>query len=96
MEYCRNAGFDPAKFRVDPYGNVVYWNADPASPLAWEIDHWFPHPSRLPNPTHQPVHLRSAECYSSGSYESISRCQDSEVISCNLLVKLESMVDFCS
>lgn len=69
MEYCRNAGFDPAKFRVDPYGNVVYWNADPASPLAWEIDHWFPHPSRSPNPTHQPVYLRSAECYSSGSYE---------------------------
>jgi len=41
---CRNAGFDPAKFRVDPYGNVVYWNADPSSPLAWDIDHWFPYP----------------------------------------------------
>ncbi len=40
---CRNAGFDPAKFRVDAYGNVVYWNADPSSPLAWEVDHWYPH-----------------------------------------------------
>lgn len=50
---CRNAGFDPAKFRVDPYGNVVYWNADPSSPLAWDIDHWFPRSrggkTKLPN-----------------------------------------------
>jgi hypothetical protein len=23
--------------------NVVYWNADPSSPLAWEVDHWYPH-----------------------------------------------------
>lgn len=43
---CRDAGFDPAKFRVDPYGNVVYWNADPSSPLGWDIDHWFPHPRK--------------------------------------------------
>ncbi len=40
---CSNAGFDPDKFRVDFYGNVLYWNADPSSPLAWEVDHWFPH-----------------------------------------------------
>lgn len=39
---CRNAGFDPAVIRVDPYGNVLYYHADSASPLAWEIDHWFP------------------------------------------------------
>ncbi|XP_077211669.1 uncharacterized protein LOC143846936 isoform X1 [Tasmannia lanceolata] len=37
-----NAGFDPAKFRVDMYGNVLYFYADSGSPLAWEIDHWFP------------------------------------------------------
>lgn len=43
LDHLGNAGFDPAKFRVDSYGNVVYWNADPSSPLAWEIDHWFPH-----------------------------------------------------
>ncbi|KAH7435673.1 hypothetical protein KP509_06G074700 [Ceratopteris richardii] len=29
-------------FRVDVYGNVLYWDADPGSPLAWEVDHWFP------------------------------------------------------
>lgn len=39
---CRNAGFDPALFRVDAYGNVLYLHADSASPLAWDIDHWFP------------------------------------------------------
>ncbi|MCO5607912.1 hypothetical protein L7F22_062114 [Adiantum nelumboides] len=39
---CRNAGFDPAKFRVDPFGNVLHRNADPSSPLAWTVDHWFP------------------------------------------------------
>eukprot|EP01018_Ginkgo_biloba_P026442 Gb_23424 [translate_table: standard] len=43
LDHLGNAGFDPAKFRVDPYGNVLYMNADPASPLAWEVDHWFPH-----------------------------------------------------
>lgn len=43
LDHLRNAGFDPAKFRIDPYGNVLYINADPASPLAWEVDHWFPH-----------------------------------------------------
>lgn len=37
-----NAGFDPAVIRVDPYGNVVYFHADSASPLAWDVDHWFP------------------------------------------------------
>lgn len=46
LVYClkcvRNAGFDPATFRVDPYGNVLYYHADSASPLAWDIDHWFP------------------------------------------------------
>ncbi|MCO5569873.1 hypothetical protein L7F22_023587 [Adiantum nelumboides] len=43
LDHLGNAGFDPAKFRVDAYGNVLYWNADPGSPLAWEVDHWFPH-----------------------------------------------------
>ncbi|XP_010249952.1 PREDICTED: uncharacterized protein LOC104592328 [Nelumbo nucifera] len=42
LDHLGNAGFDPAKFRVDPYGNVLYYLADAASPLAWEIDHWFP------------------------------------------------------
>lgn len=53
LDHLGNAGFDPSKFRVDPYGNVVYWNADPSSPLAWDIDHWFPSSrggrTRLPN-----------------------------------------------
>ncbi|KAJ7558543.1 hypothetical protein O6H91_04G045200 [Diphasiastrum complanatum] len=43
LDHLGNAGFDPAKFRVDTYGNVLYWHADPASPLAWEVAHWFPH-----------------------------------------------------
>ncbi|KAI5076040.1 hypothetical protein GOP47_0008105 [Adiantum capillus-veneris] len=43
LDHLGNAGFDPAKFRVDVYGNVLYWSADPGSPLAWEVDHWFPH-----------------------------------------------------
>eukprot|EP01018_Ginkgo_biloba_P004058 Gb_34647 [translate_table: standard] len=43
LDHLGNAGFDPAKFRVDPYGNVLYLHADPASPLSWEVDHWFPH-----------------------------------------------------
>uniref|UniRef100_A0A7N0TJG6 Uncharacterized protein n=1 Tax=Kalanchoe fedtschenkoi TaxID=63787 RepID=A0A7N0TJG6_KALFE len=42
LDHLGNAGFDPAIFRVDPYGNVVYYHADEASPLAWEVDHWFP------------------------------------------------------
>uniref|UniRef100_A0A7I4EBW2 HNH nuclease domain-containing protein n=1 Tax=Physcomitrium patens TaxID=3218 RepID=A0A7I4EBW2_PHYPA len=43
LDHLGNAGFDPAKFRVDAYGNVLYWSADPSSPLSWEVDHWFPH-----------------------------------------------------
>ncbi|KAH7414599.1 hypothetical protein KP509_14G001300 [Ceratopteris richardii] len=43
LDHLGNAGFDPSKFRVDAYGNVLYFHADPGSPLAWEIDHWFPH-----------------------------------------------------
>ncbi|XP_024362815.1 uncharacterized protein [Physcomitrium patens] len=43
LDHLGNAGFDPAKFRVDAYGNVLYWGADPSSPLSWEVDHWFPH-----------------------------------------------------
>ncbi|GMH15939.1 hypothetical protein Nepgr_017780 [Nepenthes gracilis] len=42
LNHLGNAGFDPAVFRVDPYGNVLYYHADSASPLAWDIDHWFP------------------------------------------------------
>ncbi|KAI5059919.1 hypothetical protein GOP47_0024339 [Adiantum capillus-veneris] len=42
LDHLGNAGFDPAIFRVDIYGNVLYWDADPGSPLAWEVDHWFP------------------------------------------------------
>ncbi|GAB2293595.1 hypothetical protein Dimus_027807 [Dionaea muscipula] len=42
LNHLGNAGFDPAMFRVDPYGNVVYYHADSASPLAWDVDHWFP------------------------------------------------------
>ncbi|KAJ4833716.1 hypothetical protein Tsubulata_038624 [Turnera subulata] len=42
LSHLGNAGFDPAVIRVDPYGNVLYFHADKASPLAWEIDHWFP------------------------------------------------------
>ncbi|XP_042482680.1 uncharacterized protein LOC122063084 [Macadamia integrifolia] len=42
LNHLGNAGFDPEIFRVDPYGNVLYYHADSASPLAWNIDHWFP------------------------------------------------------
>ncbi|KAH9297972.1 hypothetical protein KI387_029654 [Taxus chinensis] len=42
LDHLGNAGFDPAQFRIDPYGNVLYFHADPASPLSWEVDHWFP------------------------------------------------------
>ncbi|XP_042496115.1 uncharacterized protein LOC122075226 [Macadamia integrifolia] len=42
LNHLGNAGFDPEKFRVDPYGNVLYYHSDSASPLSWEIDHWFP------------------------------------------------------
>ncbi|XP_057807331.1 uncharacterized protein LOC131022005 [Salvia miltiorrhiza] len=42
LNHLGNAGFDPEMIRVDPYGNVVYFHADAASPLAWDIDHWFP------------------------------------------------------
>ncbi|PSR96049.1 Myosin-10 like [Actinidia chinensis var. chinensis] len=42
LNHLGNAGFDPAIFRVDTYGNVIYFHADSASPLAWDIDHWFP------------------------------------------------------
>ncbi|KAJ4958098.1 hypothetical protein NE237_025209 [Protea cynaroides] len=42
LNHLGNAGFDPEKFRVDPFGNVLYYHADSASPLSWEIDHWFP------------------------------------------------------
>ncbi|KAJ6706314.1 HNH ENDONUCLEASE [Salix purpurea] len=40
LNHLGNAGFDPAVIRVDPYGNVLYFHADKASPLAWDIDHW--------------------------------------------------------
>jgi hypothetical protein len=52
LDHLGNAGFDPAKFRVDAYGNVVYWNADPSSPLAWEVDHWYPHSRMYQEPFH--------------------------------------------
>ncbi|KAL1292816.1 hypothetical protein HN51_053375 [Arachis hypogaea] len=42
LSHLGNAGFDPAVIRVDAYGNVVYYHADSTSPLAWDIDHWFP------------------------------------------------------
>ncbi|CAA6672701.1 unnamed protein product [Spirodela intermedia] len=42
LSHLGNAGFDPALFRVDPYGNVLYLHADPSSPLSWGVDHWFP------------------------------------------------------
>ncbi|KAI0502287.1 hypothetical protein KFK09_017234 [Dendrobium nobile] len=42
LDHLGNAEFEPALFRVDCFGNLVYRNADPASPLAWDIDHWFP------------------------------------------------------
>ncbi|XP_073309826.1 uncharacterized protein [Primulina huaijiensis] len=42
LNHLGNAGFDPEIIRVDPFGNVLYYHADSASPLAWEIDHWFP------------------------------------------------------
>ncbi|KAJ8553401.1 hypothetical protein K7X08_024079 [Anisodus acutangulus] len=42
LNHLGNAGFDPEVFRVDSYGNVLYYHADSASPLAWAIDHWFP------------------------------------------------------
>ncbi|KAE9585849.1 hypothetical protein Lalb_Chr24g0395661 [Lupinus albus] len=42
LSHLGNAGFDPTVIRVDTYGNVLYFHADSASPLAWDIDHWFP------------------------------------------------------
>ncbi|GAV69179.1 hypothetical protein CFOL_v3_12680 [Cephalotus follicularis] len=42
LNHLGNAGFDPAVIRIDPYGNVLYYHADSASPLAWDFDHWFP------------------------------------------------------
>ncbi|XP_058780506.1 uncharacterized protein LOC131654101 [Vicia villosa] len=42
LSHLGNAGFDPAVIRVDAYGNVLYYHADSASPLAWDFDHWFP------------------------------------------------------
>ncbi|PWZ37685.1 hypothetical protein Zm00014a_010814 [Zea mays] len=42
LDHLGNAGFDPAIFWVDAYGNMLYLHADFASPLAWDIDHWFP------------------------------------------------------
>ncbi|XP_028190232.1 golgin subfamily A member 6-like protein 22 isoform X2 [Glycine soja] len=42
LRHLGNAGFDPAVIRVDGYGNVLYYHADSASPLAWDVDHWFP------------------------------------------------------
>ncbi|XP_010545784.1 PREDICTED: trichohyalin [Tarenaya hassleriana] len=42
LNHLGNAGFDPAVIRVDPCGNVLYFHADSASPLAWDFDHWFP------------------------------------------------------
>ncbi|XP_020269724.1 myosin-3 [Asparagus officinalis] len=42
LDHLGNAGFDPELFRVDPFGNVLYLHADSASPLAWDVDHWFP------------------------------------------------------
>ncbi|CAA0842696.1 Unknown protein [Striga hermonthica] len=42
LNHLGNAGFDPEVIRVDSYGNVLYYHADAASPLAWDIDHWFP------------------------------------------------------
>uniref|UniRef100_A0A0E0J836 Uncharacterized protein n=1 Tax=Oryza nivara TaxID=4536 RepID=A0A0E0J836_ORYNI len=41
LDHLGNAGFDPVLFCVDAYGNVLYLHADSASPLAWDIDHWF-------------------------------------------------------
>ncbi|GER31213.1 hypothetical protein STAS_07196 [Striga asiatica] len=42
LNHLGNAGFDPEVIRVDSYGNVLYYHADAASPLAWDIDHCFP------------------------------------------------------
>ncbi|KAE8735670.1 pleiotropic drug resistance protein 1-like [Hibiscus syriacus] len=42
LSHLGNAGFDPEVIRVDPFGNVLYYHADSASPLSWDIDHWFP------------------------------------------------------
>ncbi|KAE8709169.1 pleiotropic drug resistance protein 1-like [Hibiscus syriacus] len=42
LSHLGNAGFDPEVIRVDTYGNVLYYHADSASPLSWDIDHWFP------------------------------------------------------
>ncbi|KAK8971109.1 hypothetical protein KSP40_PGU010659 [Platanthera guangdongensis] len=42
FDHLGNAGFHPELFRVDVFGNILYRQADSASPLAWPIDHWFP------------------------------------------------------
>uniref|UniRef100_A0A0D9Z860 Uncharacterized protein n=1 Tax=Oryza glumipatula TaxID=40148 RepID=A0A0D9Z860_9ORYZ len=46
LNHLGNARFDPALFRVDAYGNVLYLHADSTSPLVWDIDHWFHVPVR--------------------------------------------------
>lgn len=42
LGHLGNAGFDPGLFRIDPYGNVLYFHSDRASPLFYHVDHWFP------------------------------------------------------
>ncbi|KAE8774882.1 hypothetical protein D1007_52692 [Hordeum vulgare] len=42
LNHLDNAGFNPAFSRVDAYGNILCLHADSASPLAWDIHHWFP------------------------------------------------------
>jgi hypothetical protein len=52
LDHLGNAGFDPALFRVDAHGNVLYLHADSASPLAWDVAHWFPCARKKSNLTH--------------------------------------------
>lgn len=49
---------------------MVYWNADTSSPLAWEIDHWFPH-SRMSKIEVAFIDLRDvlSEVFVSGSIQ---------------------------
>ncbi|KAG4933498.1 hypothetical protein JHK87_047500 [Glycine soja] len=42
LSYLKNAGFDPVVIRNDGYCNVLYYHADSASPVAWDVESQFP------------------------------------------------------
>jgi len=49
LSYLKNAGFDPVVIRNDGYCNVLYYHADSASPVAWDVESQFPCSSNFSN-----------------------------------------------